>query len=93
MLKDNDILICKDGAGIGKLGIIKDLKEQATTNFFACYKMQQFKCEIYLLLSYRGHFQNIVQAKLWEQQLLIFTKDDFYVAYHAESFIANAVLQ
>jgi type I restriction enzyme S subunit len=32
MLKDNDILICKDGAGIGKLGIIKDLKEQATTN-------------------------------------------------------------
>jgi type I restriction enzyme, S subunit len=32
MLKPNDILICKDGAGIGKLGIIKDLPGMATIN-------------------------------------------------------------
>lgn len=32
MLKNNDILICKDGAGIGKLGIVKDLNKKATIN-------------------------------------------------------------
>lgn len=32
MLKENDILLCKDGAGIGKIGIVKDLKEKATVN-------------------------------------------------------------
>lgn len=32
MLQPNDILICKDGAGIGKLGIVKELPSQATIN-------------------------------------------------------------
>ena len=31
-LKINDILLCKDGAGIGKIGIIKNLPEKATVN-------------------------------------------------------------
>ncbi|PKR54048.1 restriction endonuclease subunit S [Thalassospira marina] len=32
MLQANDVLICKDGAGIGKTGIIKSLPEPATIN-------------------------------------------------------------
>lgn len=66
MLKDNDILICKDGAGIGKLGIIKDLKEQATTNssllVIRCFNNLNVKFIYYYLIS--GHFQNIVQARI-----------------------------
>jgi type I restriction enzyme S subunit len=31
-LKENDILLCKDGAGIGKVGIIKKLPDIATVN-------------------------------------------------------------
>lgn len=31
-LKENDILLCKDGAGIGKVGIIKKLPDKATVN-------------------------------------------------------------
>jgi type I restriction enzyme, S subunit len=31
-LEENDILLCKDGAGIGKLGIVKNLKNPATVN-------------------------------------------------------------
>lgn len=31
-LKENDILLCKDGAGIGKVGIIKNLPAKATVN-------------------------------------------------------------
>ncbi len=32
MLKNDDILLCKDGAGIGKLGIVKNLHEPASIN-------------------------------------------------------------
>ncbi|UPT67174.1 MAG: restriction endonuclease subunit S [Sphingobacteriales bacterium JAD_PAG50586_3] len=32
MLEVNDILLCKDGAGIGKIGILKNLPEKATIN-------------------------------------------------------------
>ncbi|MCF6154664.1 MAG: restriction endonuclease [Candidatus Brocadia sp.] len=32
MLKDKDILLCKDGAGIGKIGIINKLPSEATVN-------------------------------------------------------------
>ena len=32
ILQKNDVLICKDGAGIGKLGIIRDLPDKATIN-------------------------------------------------------------
>ncbi len=31
-LQEGDILLCKDGAGIGKIGIIKDLPSEATVN-------------------------------------------------------------
>ena len=31
-LQENDILLAKDGAGIGKIGIVKNLKELATVN-------------------------------------------------------------
>lgn len=32
MLQENDILLAKDGAGIGKMGIVKNLTTQATVN-------------------------------------------------------------
>jgi len=32
MLRNDDILLCKDGAGIGKIGIVKNLNEEATIN-------------------------------------------------------------
>lgn len=32
MLYENDILLCKDGAGIGKIGIVKNLPGKATVN-------------------------------------------------------------
>lgn len=32
MLQTNDVLICKDGAGIGKVGIVGDLPDRATIN-------------------------------------------------------------
>ena len=32
MLEQNDILICKDGAGIGKLGIVGELPDPSTIN-------------------------------------------------------------
>lgn len=32
MLQENDILICKDGAGIGKVGIVRSLPDKATIN-------------------------------------------------------------
>ena len=32
MLKSDDILICKDGAGIGKVGIVKEIHEPTTIN-------------------------------------------------------------
>ena len=32
MLQPDDVLICKDGAGIGKLGIVGELPDRATIN-------------------------------------------------------------
>lgn len=66
MLKENDILICKDGAGIGKLGIIKNLNEQATTNssllVIRCNNNLNIKYIYYYLIS--QHFQKIVQDRI-----------------------------
>jgi type I restriction enzyme S subunit len=66
MLKNSDILICKDGAGIGKLGIVEDLKEQATVNssllIIRCNLKLNVKYIYYYLLS--GHFQNIVYGRI-----------------------------
>ena len=66
MLQNDDILICKDGAGIGKLGIIKDLKKQATVNssllIIRCNSLLNVKYIYYYLLS--DHFQNIVNSRI-----------------------------
>lgn len=66
MLQNDDILICKDGAGIGKLGVIKDLKKQATVNssllVIKCNFLLNVKYIYYYLLS--DHFQNIVNSRI-----------------------------
>ncbi len=66
MLKKNDILICKDGAGIGKLGIIQELHEEVTINssllLIRCKKEILTKYLYYNLLS--PIFQSIVQSRL-----------------------------
>jgi type I restriction enzyme, S subunit len=66
MLQNDDILICKDGAGIGKLGIIKDLKKEATVNssllIIRCNFFLNVKYIYYYLLS--DHFQNIVNSRI-----------------------------
>lgn len=66
MLRNGDILICKDGAGIGKLGIIKDLQEPATINssllLIRPSKQVQLKFLYYYLLS--EHFQKIVNSRI-----------------------------
>lgn len=66
MLRNGDILICKDGAGIGKLGIIKDLQEPTTINssllLIRPSKQVQLKFLYYYLLS--EHFQKIVNSRI-----------------------------
>ena len=66
MLKKDDILICKDGAGIGKLGILPELPDDATINssllLIRCKKEIITKFLYYNLLS--PLFQSIVQSRL-----------------------------
>jgi type I restriction enzyme S subunit len=66
MLKNSDILICKDGAGIGKLGIIKNLNHQTTINssllLIRRYLNLNTKFIYYFLLS--SHFQKIVHERI-----------------------------
>lgn len=66
MLENNDILICKDGAGIGKLGIIKNLNECATINSSLLLIRRHYtlntKFVYYFFLS--SHFQSIVNARI-----------------------------
>ena len=66
MLKKDDILICKDGAGIGKLGIIPELPDITTINssllLIRCKKDILTKFLYYNLLS--PMFQRIVQSRL-----------------------------
>jgi len=65
-LKTEDILICKDGAGIGKLGIVPILKENVTINssllLIRCTKIVIPKYLYFNLLS--PLFQNIVKSRL-----------------------------
>ena len=66
MLESNDILICKDGAGIGKLGIINHVPNPSTINgslllIRASEKLVP-KFLYYCLLS--PYFQSIVQSRL-----------------------------
>jgi len=66
MLKKDDILICKDGAGIGKLGIVPELPYVSTINssllLIRCKKNVLTKYLYYHLLS--PLFQSIVQSRL-----------------------------
>ena len=66
MLQNEDILICKDGAGIGKLGIIRNLTEPATINSSLLLIRKNLilntKFVYYFFLS--SHFQKIVQERI-----------------------------
>jgi type I restriction enzyme S subunit len=66
MLQSNDILICKDGAGIGKLGILGEIPDRATINS----SLLLIRSGKYILPKYLYHcltspyFQDIVQSRL-----------------------------
>jgi type I restriction enzyme S subunit len=66
MLRENDILICKDGAGIGKVGIIGELSEPATVNssllLIRALEGMIPKFLYYALCS--PIFQNVVQERI-----------------------------
>lgn len=66
MLQKDDILICKDGAGIGKLGIVPEVTEPTTINSSLLLIRAGHRVEpkylYYCLLS--PYFQNIVQSRL-----------------------------
>ncbi len=66
MLQKDDILICKDGAGIGKLGIVPELPDITTINssllLIRCKKQVTTNYLYYNLLS--PSFQRIVQSRL-----------------------------
>jgi type I restriction enzyme S subunit len=65
-LKNDDILLCKDGAGIGKLAIIKNLKEPATINSsLLLIRAGKFFVPEYLYYYLSGpNMQNIVQERM-----------------------------
>ncbi|WP_100186310.1 restriction endonuclease subunit S [Marinomonas sp. BSi20584] len=66
MIKPNDILICKDGAGIGKVGIIKEIPGPTTINssllLIRALKSIEPKFLYYKLCS--PSFQRIVQERI-----------------------------
>lgn len=66
MLKEHDILICKDGAGIGKLGIIKHLSAPTTINssmlLIRAEADLKAKYLYYYLLS--SNFQKLIREKI-----------------------------
>ncbi|MBS0178610.1 MAG: restriction endonuclease subunit S [Nitrospira sp.] len=66
MLRRDDVLICKDGAGIGKLGIVGELPDRTTIN--SSLLMIRSGKSILPKFLYRcltsPYFQNIVQSRL-----------------------------
>ncbi len=66
MLQPNDVLICKDGAGIGKLGILGELPDRATINS----SLLLIRSGKHILPKYlyrclsSPYFQDIVQSRL-----------------------------
>lgn len=66
MLKCDDILICKDGAGIGKLGIVREVDEPTTINSSLLLIRPNARVApkylYFCLLS--PYFQQIVQSRL-----------------------------
>lgn len=66
MLENDDILICKDGAGIGKLGIINNLNTQATINssLLLIRKNHSLNTKFVYYFFLSPHFQKIVNDRI-----------------------------
>ena len=66
MLEDHDILICKDGAGIGKLGIVGQLPGPATINssLLLIRASERVRSEFLYFYLLSPIFQNLVQERL-----------------------------
>jgi type I restriction enzyme, S subunit len=66
MLREHDVLICKDGAGIGKVGIVGELPDRATINssllLIRCNRDIRPKFLYYCLSS--PYFQQIAASRL-----------------------------
>lgn len=65
-LQENDILLCKDGAGIGKIGIVKNLKERATVNSsLLVIRSREIFLPDFLYYFLNGpELQNVVQSRI-----------------------------
>lgn len=66
MLRPDDVLICKDGAGIGKLGIVGEVPRETTINSSLLLVRAQESIlpkYLYYILS-SPYFQSIVQSRL-----------------------------
>jgi len=66
ILKEQDILLCKDGAGIGKIGIVKCLSEKATVNssLLVIRGLEVFVPEFLFYLFSGPKLQSIVRARI-----------------------------
>jgi len=66
MLRESDILLAKDGAGIGKIGIVKDLLGQATVNssLLVIRASEIFIPEFLFYLLKGPQMQDIVRARI-----------------------------
>lgn len=66
MLKNDDILLCKDGAGIGKVSILKNLKEPATINSsLLLIRSGEYFITEYLYYFFAGpRMQSLVQERM-----------------------------
>jgi type I restriction enzyme S subunit len=65
-LEENDILLCKDGAGIGKIGIVKNLKERATVNssLLVIRALEAFHYKYLFYFLSGPKLQNIVKERM-----------------------------
>lgn len=66
ILQNNDILLCKDGAGIGKIGIIKTLPQKGTVNssLLIIRGLEIFTPEYLFYLLSGPKLQHIVQSRI-----------------------------
>lgn len=66
MLQNDDILLCKDGAGIGKIGIVKNLNEKCTVNssLLVVRPQEAFIPEFLFYFFLGNEFQKIVKERI-----------------------------
>jgi type I restriction enzyme, S subunit len=66
MLQEDDILLAKDGAGIGKIGIVKNLTTQATINssLLVIRSLEAFLAKYLFYFLSGPEFQNIAKEKI-----------------------------